>query len=191
MNEKLFKNNISWVLPPLLLLSLLLLYWNYALNRGLVSFASFKKEGIALFLLLIPFYCFFRIMKEYTPAGQQIMNEINGFKQYLSIGEGTRVQASDPTDKLKIFCDYLPYAMALDVENKWIKSFEATLTQGQIQQELSIHGLSGMDNLSSSLAELSSACTAASSDGDGGGFSGSGGGGSSGGGFGGGGGGGR
>ena len=192
MNEKLFKKNISWVLPPLLLLSLLLLYWNYALNRGLVSFASFKKEGIALFLLLIPFYCFFRIMKEYTPAGQQIMNEINGFKQYLSIGEGTRVQASDPTDKLKIFCDYLPYAMALDVENKWIKSFEATLTQGQIQQELSIHGLSGMDNLSSSLAGLSSACKDASpSYTSFGGDSGSGGGGSSGGGFGGGGGGGR
>ena len=144
-----------------------------------------------VFLLLFSLYWFFLIMRAYTPAGQQIMDEINGFKQYLSIGEGTRVQVSDPTDELKIFCDYLPYALALDVENEWIESFEATLTQGQIQQELSAHGLSGMDNLSSSLAGLSSACAAASSDGDGGGFSGSGGGGSSGGGFGGGGGGGR
>lgn len=182
--------NAHWIPIPVILSLLCMAIWTTGIS--VTQEHPLNILDIALvFLLLFSLYWFFLIMRAYTPAGQQIMDEINGFKQYLSIGEGTRVQVSDPTDELKIFCDYLPYALALDVENEWIESFEATLTQGQIQQELSAHGLSGMDNLSSSLAGLSSACAAASSDRDGGGFSGSGGGGSSGGGFGGGGGGGR
>ena len=136
------------------------------------------------------------IMPSYTVFGRAIMDEIEGFKEYLLIGEKGRLEMTDPTDELKIFCDYLPYALALDIENKWIESFEKILSEAQIKEGLQSRGFVSSDTLSSSLSSFSSSVSTSSSppsSGSGGGCSGSGsgGGGCSGGGSGGGGGGGR
>ena len=126
-------------------------------------------------------------IKAYTRVGRQKMDEIEGFKEYLKIGEGERVAASNPADAEKIFCDYLPYAFVLGVENKWISYFERTLPAEIVEKAVRSRGLyvgnlHGLNTLSSSLG---SAVSSSSSKG------GSGGGGFSGGGCGGGGGGGR
>ena len=126
-------------------------------------------------------------IKAYTRVGRQKMDEIEGFKEYLKIGEGGRVAASNPADAEKIFCDYLPYAFVLGVENKWISYFERTLSAEMVENAARSHGLyvenlHGLNTLGSSLG---GAVSSSSSNG------GSGGGGFSGGGFGGGGGGGR
>ena len=126
-------------------------------------------------------------IKAYTRVGRQKMDEIEGFKEYLKIGEGGRVAASNPADAEKIFCDYLPYAFVLGVENKWISYFERTLPAEIVEKAVRSRGLyvgnlHGLNTLSSSLG---SAVSSSSSKG------GSGGGGFSGGGCGGGGGGGR
>ena len=128
-------------------------------------------------------------IKAYTVLGRQKMDQIEGFKEYLKIGEGGRVAASNPADAEKIFCDYLPYAFVLGVENKWISYFERTLSAEMVEKAVQSRGLyledlHGLTALSSSLVR---AVVPSSSQGG----SGSGGGGFSGGGFGGGGGGGR
>ena len=115
-------------------------------------------------------------IKAYTRVGRQKMDQIEGFKEYLKIGEGGRVAASNPTDAEKIFCDYLPYAYALGVEKKWISYFERTLSAEMVEKTvrsrgLYLHNMGGLGALSCSLG---GAMSSSGSGSGGGGFSGGG-----------------
>ncbi|MEO6225007.1 MAG: DUF2207 domain-containing protein [Sphingomicrobium sp.] len=131
-----------------------------------------------------------------TPEGRTVLDHIAGFKQYLSIAEGERLdRMTPPKDTPELFEKYLPYAIALGVENHWAERFAAILAAAAEQGRQGFAWYAGSsspwtdpgsfaDNIGSSLASsISSASTAPGSS------SGSGGGGSSGGGGGGGGGG--
>jgi uncharacterized membrane protein YgcG len=141
-------------------------------------------------------------MKAPTREGRAVLDRIAGFKQYLSIAEEDRLERLHPPEKTpELFERYLPYAIALGVENKWADRFTAVLAAAAAAAtgQASMDWYSGhshpwsdagrfVDNVGSSLASsLASASTSPSSDSSGGGSSG---GGSSGGGGGGGGGGG-
>ena len=115
------------------------------------------------------------------------MDQIEGFKEYLEIGEGGRVEMSNPAQAAQIFCDYLPYAYALGVQSKWIKAFKQKVDDATLTGSMHNRGL--MMTNASSLTRMVSGFGAAVSQSARG--SGSGGGGFSGGGSGGGGGGGR
>ena len=134
-----------------------------------------------------------------TKEGRGVLDRIAGFKQYLSITERERLdRMQGPEDSLQLFERYLPYAIALGVENRWADRYTGLLaaaaaTPGAHQGFAWYSGSSDpwndtggfVDSIGSSLAgTISSASTAPGSS------SGSGGGGSSGGGGGGGGGGG-
>lgn len=165
----------SWITAIILLFCLLLLL------------PMFKSLSYFYGAFIVLVFVFSKLIRAYSPYGREVMNDIEGFKEYLSIGEAGRVEASTPTDPEKIFCDYLPYALALGVENKWIDSFENVLSKSQIQKALSEHGLYSTISIGSALSCMTSSVGRSSSSHS----SGSGGGGRSGGGFGGGGGGGR
>ena len=132
-----------------------------------------------------------------TREGRAMLDHIAGFKQYLSITEGERLDhMTPPRDTPELFEKYLPYAIALGVENRWADRFAAVLAAAAAQGQSGFLWYSGSsdpwnnpgrfaESVGSSLAStISSASTAPGSS------SGSGGGGSSGGGGGGGGGGG-
>ncbi len=132
-----------------------------------------------------------------TADGRRVLDHIAGFKQYLSITERERLdRMTPPEDTPEIFEKYLPYAIALGVENRWAKRFAGVLAAAAAQGQQGFAWYSGSHSpwddadgftrsVGSSLASsVSSASTAPGSS------SGSGGGGSSGGGGGGGGGGG-
>lgn len=133
-----------------------------------------------------------------TKEGRAVLDHIAGFKQYLSITEEDRLDRMHPPEKTpELFEKYLPYAVALDVENQWADKFSAVLAAASVAGQAqgfawySGHGDpwnhtdSFVDRVGSSLSStVASASTAPGSS------SGSGGGGSSGGGGGGGGGGG-
>ena len=132
-----------------------------------------------------------------TKEGRVVLDHIAGFKQYLSITETERLdRMTPPKDTPELFEKYLPYAIALSVENRWAERFAGVLAAASAQGQQGFAWYSGssspwnsptdfVDNVGSSLAStISSASTAPGSS------SGSGGGGSSGGGGGGGGGGG-
>lgn len=134
-----------------------------------------------------------------TAEGRVVMDQIAGFKHYLGITEEDRLDALHPPEKTpELFEKYLPYAIALDVENRWADKFAAVLaasaaTAGAGAGAMSWYSGSGnawsdpggfASSVGSSLdSTVSSASTSPSSSGGG-----SGGGGSSGGGGGGGGG---
>lgn len=80
-------------------------------------------------------------IEAYTPLGRQKMDLIEGFREYLQIGEGGRIADSNPADKERIFCAYLPYAFALGVENKWISAFARELDSKTVEEVAQAHGL--------------------------------------------------
>jgi uncharacterized membrane protein YgcG len=132
-----------------------------------------------------------------TKQGRTVLDHIAGFKQYLSITERERLdRMTAPEDTPQVFEKYLPYAIALGVENRWAERFAGVLAAAAASGQQGFGWYSGSsspwsnptgfaDTVGSSLSStISSASTAPGSS------SGSGGGGSSGGGGGGGGGGG-
>jgi uncharacterized membrane protein YgcG len=175
---------------------------------GAAALTGFPVVGLALesgwvlpfvpVLLALPLVisAFFWIAAP-TRDGRAVLDHIAGFKQYLSITERERLdRMTPPQDTPELFEKYLPYAIALGVENRWAERFEAILAAAAAQGRQGFAWYSGssspwndpggfVDSVGSSLASaVSSASTAPGSS------SGSGGGGSSGGGGGGGGGGG-
>jgi uncharacterized membrane protein len=139
---------------------------------------------------------FYHLLKAPTLRGRKVMDQIEGFKMYLSVAEKDRLNLLNPPEKTpELYERYLPYALALDVENEWGEQFAEVLARAQVDgQPYSPSWYSGRswdvsrtsgfsDSLGSDFAgAISSSSTAPGSS------SGSGGGGSSGGGGGGGGG---
>jgi len=133
-----------------------------------------------------------------TKEGRGVLDRIAGFKQYLSITERERLdRMNPPEDTPEIFERFLPYAIALGVENRWADRFAGVLAAAAAQGQQGFAWYSGShspwDNpgrfasdVGSSLSNaISSASTApgSSSGSGGGGFSGGGGGGGGGGGW--------
>ena len=58
------------------------------------------------------------------------MDQVEGFKMYLSVAEKDRLELLHPPEKTpELFEKYLPYAFALDVENEWSEQFAEVLAQ--------------------------------------------------------------
>ncbi len=142
---------------------------------------------------------FFHLLKAPTLKGRQVMDQIDGFKMYLSVAEQERLEILHPPEKTpELFEKYLPYALALDVENEWSEQFADVLAKAEEDghpyhppwysgRSWDTLGASGFtDTLGSAFAAaIASSATApgSSSGSGGGGFSGGGGGGGGGGGW--------
>ncbi|HET7156939.1 MAG TPA: DUF2207 domain-containing protein, partial [Hyphomicrobiaceae bacterium] len=141
----------------------------------------------------------FQWLKAPSRDGRKTMDEIEGFRLYLGTAEEDRLNAMDSPEKTpELFERFLPYAVALDVQNIWAKRFAGVLAAaGATAAATAWYGgsrdwgndpVSFADHLGSQLSQtIASASTAPGSSG-GGSDGGSSGGGSSGGGGGGGGG---
>lgn len=166
---------------------------------GIVLFTTMTSLLSILLVLsiVVTNFIFYRLLKAPTILGRRMMDHIEGFKMYLETAEEERLNMMTAPEKTpELFEKFLPFALALDVENSWAEKFNDVLTKsGQAEsyspswymgQSWSSIGSSGFaSSLGSSLSgAIASSSTAPGSS------SGSGGGGSSGGGGGGGGGGG-
>ena len=84
--------------------------------------------GIAAYVLAPLALLGFHWLQAPTAAGRAIMDRIEGFRQYLGVAEEDRLNALNPPDKTpELFERFLPYALALDVENRWATRFAAVL----------------------------------------------------------------
>lgn len=73
-------------------------------------------------------FIFYELLKAPTIKGRKIMDEIEGFQLYLETAEEKHLDALNPPDKTpELFEQYLPYAIALGVENKWGEKFNSIL----------------------------------------------------------------
>ncbi len=80
---------------------------------------------VVLVLVVILFY---QWMKAPTLLGRKTMDQIEGFRLYLSVAEQDRMKFSrEPTRTPELFERFLPYALALDVEQEWAEYFAKVL----------------------------------------------------------------
>jgi uncharacterized membrane protein YgcG len=71
---------------------------------------------------------FYHLIKAPTRLGRRIMDEIDGFKLYLSVAEEERLNLLNPPEKTpELFERFLPYALALGCEQKWAEKFDEVL----------------------------------------------------------------
>ena len=76
---------------------------------------------------------FYHLLKAPTLTGRKVMDQIEGFKMYLSVAEKDRLNVLNPPEKTpELFERYLPYALALDVENEWSEQFTEILARAQV-----------------------------------------------------------
>lgn len=155
---------------------------------------------IATIVLMFVTLVFFAIiMRRPTLRGRKLLDEMLGFADYLEIAEKDEMNLRNPPQKTpQLFEVYLPFALALGVEQAWAEKFTAVLAavrgpNGGAYQPSWYNGSWNTSNLSRATGDLSSGLGSAvsssvrapgsSSGGGGGGFSGGGGGGGGGGGW--------
>lgn len=167
-----------------------------ALNVGLGPTASVIA---VIVLMVIVFFVFVALMKRPTGLGRKVLDDMLGFKEFLEIAEKDELNLRNPPDKTpQLFEKYLPFALAMGVEQKWAERFTDIFAGLRGPDDTSYHpswynGSWNSRDLSSNTASLSSGLNTAisssvtppgsSSGGGGGGSSGGGGGGGGGGGW--------
>jgi hypothetical protein len=62
-----------------------------------------------------------------TIAGRLMLDRVKGFKMFLGKVEGNRLNRTAPQQTPEVFERYLPYALALDVEQHWAEQFSGVL----------------------------------------------------------------
>jgi uncharacterized membrane protein YgcG len=91
--------------------------------------ASVSVTGLLILLIVINIV-FFYLIKAPTQSGRKLMDAIEGFKLYLSVAEKERLNTLNPPEQTpELFEKYLPYALALGVDQEWSERFAETLHQ--------------------------------------------------------------
>jgi len=86
--------------------------------------AQFVAPVVVIAALAVMGVVFGLALKSYTTAGRKLMNEIEGFKLFLSVTEKDRMNLLNPPERTpEMFEKFLPYALALDVEQRWSEQF--------------------------------------------------------------------
>ena len=101
---------------------------------GLWAFSSAVSPLAAVTLVVIISInvLFYQLLKAPTLAGRRVMDEIEGFRLYLSVAEKERLNILNPPERTpELFEKYLPYALALDVEHEWSEKFANVLAAAE------------------------------------------------------------
>ncbi|UCF30976.1 MAG: DUF2207 domain-containing protein [bacterium] len=96
---------------------------SFALTTSLIFVAT-------IFLLILLNFVFYRLLKAPTRLGRRVMDKVEGFKMYLSTAEKHRLNTLTPPEKTpELFEKYLPYALALEVDQEWAEQFSGVLAR--------------------------------------------------------------
>jgi uncharacterized membrane protein YgcG len=144
-------------------------------------------------------FLFHYLLKAPTRAGRRLLDELEGFRHFLDVAEREEMNFRNPPEKTpELFERFLPYALALGVEQHWMERFAGLFVvleeRGEHYQPVwyrghnwQVHDLNSFsDSLGNSLGSAvgsSSSAPGSSSGSGGGGSSGGGGGGGGGGGW--------
>lgn len=84
--------------------------------------------GVLLAVIVIVNALFFRLMKAPTDHGRELLDEIAGFRMFLATAEHERIRLVDaPSMTPELYARYLPFALAMDLEQDWSERFAAEL----------------------------------------------------------------
>ncbi len=154
---------------------------------------------VLLLVALAINFLFYILLRAPTRAGRRLLDNIAGFRDYLQVAERDELNFKHPAGKtIETFEKFLPYALALDVEQAWAEEFSGVLASTLVNEQqyhpswysghhwnLSqpVSFTRGLGSALESSIAASSVAPGSSSGGGGGGFSGGGGGGGGGGGW--------
>ncbi|MCB1377069.1 MAG: DUF2207 domain-containing protein [Alphaproteobacteria bacterium] len=97
------------------------------LLSGAGSAGLYMLIGTAI-LLGIMNLVFFHLLRAPTVPGRKLLDELEGFRMYMTTAEEERLKVLHPPEKTpELFERYLPYALALDCENEWNAKFATVL----------------------------------------------------------------
>lgn len=90
-------------------------------------------QAMATFILLFLMnVVFIFLMHQNTEYRQKLLEEIEGFIWFMTVTEKDRMNFHNPPERTpELFEKFLPYALALGVENKWAKQFSAVFAKMQ------------------------------------------------------------
>jgi len=161
------------------------------LSGGLTPAAA-----VVMALTLVVIGGFHFLMKAATPRGRELLDRLEGFRMYLDVAERDDLNLRNPPEKTpQLFEMYLPFALALGVEQAWAEQFAEVFARlgagGESYRPIWYHGDfsparvgSFTTSVGRSLTSaIASSATPPGSSSGGGGFSGGGGGGGGGGGW--------
>ncbi|MDF1543836.1 MAG: DUF2207 domain-containing protein [bacterium] len=145
------------------------------------DFSLQPKLIIISILTAMPFFLFSKAMPAKTRQGALALADVLGFQEFLERAEKDKLERMEDKD---LFSKYLPYAIALDVVDRWAKAFEG-IEQNMPAWYVGAHGMTHFhpvafsDAINTTTSHLSTATFSAprSSGSSGGGSSGGGGGG--------------
>ncbi|MFA5148238.1 MAG: DUF2207 domain-containing protein [Candidatus Omnitrophota bacterium] len=103
------------------------------MGLGFFTAASSLLMPVILFELIFVNILFYHLLKARTLAGRAVMDSIEGFRMYLATAEKDEIRAMGaPAQTPQLFEKYLPYAIALDVENIWAEKLTDVLSKAGI-----------------------------------------------------------
>jgi uncharacterized membrane protein YgcG len=75
-------------------------------------------------------WLFYELLKAPTLAGRNLLDKVAGFRNYIEVAEKQELAFRHPNGRSpELFEMYLPYALALGVEQKWAEKFADVLTK--------------------------------------------------------------
>jgi len=101
---------------------------------GIVFLAKTAGVAIVVTLLMLIFvnWLFYQLMKAPTRLGRKLLDQVEGFYDYLVVAESDELRFKHPPEKTpELFEQYLPYAMALEVEDIWGDKFSDVIARAQ------------------------------------------------------------
>lgn len=152
MTEKGFFQNLDWghLWPKL------------ALCMGIIGITMFAILPLGLLLLLL-LVIFLIISRRRTKKGYDALHHLKGFEDFLATTEKERYKFHNPPEKSPTqFMQFLPFAIALGVEQQWAEVFkDITIPNPEWYDSGSSASFSAV-NLSNSLGAFSTAFTSSS-----------------------------
>ena len=100
--------------------------WTMAEIGALIALCSVVGaiNGLILITVFILNTVFYFLLKKPTLEGRKLLDKTEGFKKYLQVAEQEDLNLKYPPRKTpELFEAYLPYALALGVENQWAEQF--------------------------------------------------------------------
>lgn len=124
----------KWVVMILPFLPLLFIFFIFGqFSKGLFTgFVGSISVWLAVLVVAVNI-CFYYLLKAPTMMGRKTLDQIEGFKMYLSTAEKDRLNFENPPGKTpETFEKYLPYALALGVEQQWSQQFADVLSKAAV-----------------------------------------------------------
>jgi uncharacterized membrane protein YgcG len=101
---------------------------------GIIFLAKAAGAALVVTLLVLIFinWLFYQLMKAPTRLGRKLLDKVEGFYDYLVVAEQDELRFKHPPEKTpELFERYLPYALALDVEEVWGDKFSDVIAKAQ------------------------------------------------------------